>query len=64
MSGNPPPPDYDVIEQEMRRENTLRVPALLAAGDAGLQKKIETYARQFGYPVEQVREKIAADIPA
>ena len=61
MSGNPPPPDYDAIEQEMRRENALQVSALLAAGDAGLQKKVETFAHRFGYAVEQVRAKIAAD---
>lgn len=64
MSANPSPPDYDAIEQEMWRANALQTVEQLAAGDADLQKKMETFAHRFGYPVEQVREKIAADIPA
>lgn len=61
MSGDPPPPDYDVIEQEMWRANALQTVEQLAGGDADLQRKMETFAHRFGYAVEQVREKIAAD---
>ena len=57
----PKPPDYDAIEQRLWRENADAVPALLAVGDANLQTKIKTYTRQFGYTVDAVREKIAAD---
>ena len=45
----------------MWRANAGDVPALLVAGDANLRAKVETYARQFGYSADAVREKIAAD---
>lgn len=45
----------------MWRENARDVPGLLAAGDANLRAKIETYARQFGYSIDAVREKVADD---
>ena len=61
MSASVQPSDYDAAEQEMWRANADDVPALLAAGDANLRAKIETYARQFGHSVDAVREKIAAD---
>ena len=61
MSVSIQPPDYDAVEQEMWRENARDVPGLLAAGDANLGAKIETYAHQFGYSIDAVRVKTAND---
>ena len=61
MSASVQPPDYDAVEQEMWRANADDVPVLLAVGDANVQEKVSTYARQFGYSADAVREKIAND---
>ena len=57
----PKRPDYEAVEQRLWQENADDVSALLAANDNGLRAKIETYARQFGYSVDAVREKVAND---
>lgn len=61
MSDNPAPPDYDVIERQMWRDNAQEVLARLDADEPNLLQRIETYVQRFGYTDSQVRSKIRSD---
>ena len=56
-----PPPDYEEIEQREWRENANKVVSRLDDGDRNLAKRIQTFLSRFGYPRNQVEEKIRSD---
>lgn len=57
----PPPPDYDAIELMAWRKNAKDVPARLSDNDKNILKRIGTYIERFGYPEDDVKEKINSD---
>ena len=55
------PPDYDKIEKQLWRENGNKVRDLLENQDAGLLRRIRTFADRFDFDEAEVCEKINND---
>lgn len=55
------PPDYDLIEQLLWREQSREVVDVLDDDDQNILKKIRTYAWRFGYTEEEVKVHIRKD---
>ena len=57
----PKPPDYDKIEKDMWRTNSVRVQKQAADRAENVMKKVDTYVWRFGSSVQAVLDKIAND---
>ncbi len=56
-----PPPDYENIEQREWRRNAGQVVSRLNERDRNLAKRIQTFISRFGFPRNQVEDKIRVD---
>ena len=56
-----PPPDYDAIEDQYWKLFNKEVPLEADRKDERLLKRIDLFVSRFGYPTEEVLEKIKID---
>lgn len=55
------PPNYEEIEQELWRKHGKEVRFLLATGDSGLLRRVQTFCQRFDFNESDVNQKIRDD---
>ena len=56
-----PPPDYEALVGSARMANAGKVAERLSQNDENILKRIRLFHKRFGFPEEEIKEKIRGD---